>query len=179
MAKQVDKTYANALFELAIEENKIDVFFEEVVVLIDVLKANRELIKLLSNPQVSKEEKEQIVKETFDGRTSNEIAGLIYMLIEKNHAINILDVFEVFVKLVKKEKNIGLVSITSAVLLDDNQKKAIERKLIETTVFDTLEVDYKIDEAIIGGLVIRIDDRVVDSSIKTKLEALSKNLLKV
>ena len=66
--------------------------------------------------------------------------------------------------------------MASAVELSDAQKKAIEQKLIETTIYETMEIDYSVDKSLIGGLVIRIEDRVVDSSIKTKLENMSRSL---
>ena len=66
--------------------------------------------------------------------------------------------------------------MTSAVALNDSQKQAIEKRLVETTDFDTMEISYIVDASLIGGLVIRIDDRVLDSSIKTKIEKMSKTL---
>lgn len=176
MAKQVDTTYGNALFELALEENKLDTLYEEVVALIDILKENEELLKLLAHPHINKDEKKKVVASSFDGKISDELTGLISMIVEKDHATNLIDTFLYFVKLVKKEKNIGVASVTSAVTLSDSQKSDIEKRLIETTSYNTVEVCYQVDESLIGGLVIRIEDRVVDSSIKTKIEAISKSL---
>lgn len=176
MAKQVDITYGNALFELALDENKIDELYAEVNSLIEILKENSELIKLLNHPKICKDEKKQIVRNTFDGRISSEITGLITMVVDKDHISSIVDILEYFVKLVKKEKNIGVVSVTSAVTLSDIQKVNIEKRLIETTSYNSLETKYSVDESLIGGLVIRIEDRVVDSSIKSKLDKMSKML---
>lgn len=176
MAKQVDITYGNALFELALEESKLDSLYEEAASLIAILNDNQELIKLLNHPQVSKEEKKNIVTNTFDGRVSDELTGLIAMVVEKGHVAQLVSILNYFVKQVKKEKNIGVATVKSAVELSEAQKKAIEQRLIETTVYDTMEIDYSVDKALIGGLVIRIEDRVVDSSIKTKLENMSRTL---
>lgn len=176
MAKQVDTTYGNALFELALEQKKIDELYDEVKVLINVLKENDELIKLLNHPRINKDEKKQIVRNTFDGKVSSELTGLITMVVDKDHISDIVGILEYFLKLVKKEKNIGVVSVTSAVALSDVQKANIEKRLIETTSYTSLETEYKVDESLIGGLVIRIEDRVVDSSIKSKLDKMSKML---
>lgn len=176
MAKQVDITYGNALFELALEEGKLDSLYEEAVALIDILMDNQELIKLLSHPQVSKDDKRKIVTEIFDGKVADELTGLIAMVVEKGHVNELISILNYFVKQVKKEKNIGVATVASAIELSDSQKQAIEKRLIETTVYDTMEIDYSVDKSLIGGLVIRIEDRVVDSSIKTKLENMSKTL---
>ncbi len=178
MAKQVDITYGNALFELALEENKIDSLFEEAVALIDILKENQEIIKLLNHPKVSKEEKQKLVTETFDGRVSDELTGLISMVVNKGHISHIISILQYFIKQVKKEKNIGVATVASAVELNQAQKDAIEKRLIDTTSYDTMEIEYSVDKSLIGGLVIRIEDRVVDSSIKTKLENMSRTLSK-
>ncbi len=176
MAKQVDITYGNALFELALEEGKLDSLYEETEALIDILKENQELIKLLSHPQVSKDEKRKIVTDTFDGKVADELTGLIAMVVEKGHVNELISILNYFVKQVKKEKNIGVATVKSAIELNDSQKQAIEQRLIETTVYDSMEIDYSVDKSLIGGLVIRIEDRVVDSSIKTKLENMSRTL---
>ncbi len=176
MAKQVDITYGNALFELALEEGKLDVLYEETIALIQILKENEDLIKLLNHPKVSKEEKLKIVTETFDGKISDELTGLMAMVVNKGHIAQIISILNYFVKQVKKEKNIGVATVKSAVELSEAQKKAIEQRLIETTVYDTMEIEYSVDKTLIGGLVIRIEDRVVDSSIKTKLENMSRTL---
>ncbi len=176
MAKQVDITYGNALFELALEEGKLDVLYEETIALIQILKENEDLIKLLNHPKVSKEEKLKIVTDTFDGKLADELTGLMAMVVNKGHVLKLIDILNYFVKQVKKEKNIGVAKVKSAVELSEAQKKAIEQRLIETTVYDSMEVDYSVDKSLIGGLVIRIEDRVVDSSIKTKLENMSRTL---
>ena len=176
MAKQVDITYGNALFELALEENKIDSLYEEATALVNILEENVELLKLLNHPQISKEDKIKVIEDTFGGRVSKDITGLMVMVVEKGHAMKMTDIFKFFIKLVKNEKKIGVASVTSAITLDDSRKEAIEKRLIETTKYETMEIDYKVDESLIGGLIIRIEDRVVDSSIKTKLNSLSKAL---
>ena len=176
MAKQVDITYGNALFELALEEGKLDVLYEETIALVQILKDNEELIKLLNHPKVSKDEKLKIVTDTFDGKISDELTGLMAMVVNKGHISQIISILNYFVKQVKKEKNIGVATVKSALELSDSQKQAIEKRLIETTSYDTMEIDYSVDKSLIGGLVIRIEDRVVDSSIKTKLENMSRTL---
>jgi F-type H+-transporting ATPase subunit delta len=88
-------------------------------------------------------------------------------------------VFDYFINLVKEEKKIGSASVTTAVSLTDAQKAKVEQKLLDTTKYESFEMNYSVDESLIGGMVIRIGDRVVDSSIKTKLYELSRDLRKV
>ena len=86
------------------------------------------------------------------------------------------EVLSYFITRVKEYNNIGLATVTSAKALSDSQKEKIKKRLLETTDYKEFEIVYKEDPSLIGGLVIRIKDRVVDSSIKTKIEKLSRNL---
>ena len=76
-----------------------------------------------------------------------------------------------------EELKIGRAEVSSAVPLSDIQREKVENKLLETTGFSKLNVNYKVDKTLIGGVVIKIGDRVVDSSVKTSLETLRKSLL--
>ena len=79
----------------------------------------------------------------------------------------------------KEVKKIGVAHVTTALELTDEQKEQIVKRLLETTAYESFEMTYAVDKSLIGGMVIRIGDRVVDSSIKTKLYELSKDLKKI
>lgn len=179
MAKLVENVYGDALFELAKEENKVDAIYEEVQALIQVLDENPNLIQMMTHPHISKEEKLQTVETVFKGKISDEIIGLMRMVVEKDHFGQMKDIFEYFVSSVKEFKNIGVCYISTPLELSDQKKKEVENRLLETTKYETLETHYKIDKDLIGGMVIRIGDRIVDSSIRTKIYNLSRELSKV
>lgn len=176
MAKLVSKTYGDALFAVAKESNRIDEFFEEVQGLLEVIESSNDLNQLMDSPKIVKEEKEKIIETAFENRVSKEIIGLMRLLIAKDHYGDMPSVLEHFIALVKEEKKIGIAYVTTAVKLDGGQKQEVEKKLLETTKYTSFEMHYTCDETLIGGMVIRIGDRVVDSSIKTKLYELSRNL---
>lgn len=179
MAKLVSKTYGDALFELAVEENSVDSINEEVIAVEEVLTTNPDLFKLLNHPKIDKLEKVNIVKEVFEGKVSKNVVGFLTVMVEKERHNQIIETLQYFILKVKEFKNIGVVSVTTPMELTETQKEELVNKLINTTKYVKLEVDYAIDESLIGGMVIRIGDRVVDSSIKTKLSELTKDLSKI
>ena len=179
MARLVSTTYGDALFELAKEQNKIDDLAKEVKTVQTVLAQNPEFSKLMNHPKGGKDEKLQVVKEVFDGRTDKELVGFFRLVVEKDRYADIDAILAYFIDRVKEEKGIGVAYVTSAVKLSEIQKKLVEEKLIETTKFKEMEMNFAIDETLIGGLVIRIGDKVVDSSIKSKLNELTKQLMKI
>ena len=179
MAKLVSKTYGDALFAVALEESRMDEFFEAVKVVADILHTNDEFGKLMNHPKIIKEEKVKIVEEAFGNNIPKEIVGIMTLLITKGRASEMLSVFDYFIDLVKEEKKIGRADVVTAVELSAEQKAKVEQKLLDTTKYETFEMNYSVDTSLIGGMVIRIGDRVVDSSIKTKLFELTRELRKV
>ncbi len=179
MAKLVSKVYGDALFELAVESDRIDEFYEESEEIIKILEENSDLPKMMCHPKIDKEEKIEVVENIFKGRISDEIVGLMVMVIEKDHFKNMEDIFSYYIDSVKEYKNIGVAYVKSPMELSDKQKKEIEKKLLDTTDYVKFEMNYEIEPDLIGGLVIRIGDRIVDSSIKTKIYELSKTMSKI
>ena len=167
------------MFELAVEENKVDDMLSEIGQLKEILDTNDEFEKLMTHPKINKEEKLKVVTEVFKGRISDELLGFITIIVTKDRYQEIDDILDYFLTEVKKYKGIGVATVTTAVPLKDEQCKKIEQKLLDTTDYKSMEMHYKEDAALIGGMVIRIGDRVVDSSISTKLSELQKELLRV
>lgn len=179
MAKLISKTYGDALFDLALEENRIDDYVAEVDAMLTIFRDNPELSKLLNHPKISKEEKITVVGQIFEGKISRELLGLINMIVEKDRNNAMEDIFSYFIDRVKEYKNIGVAKVTSAIELSDAQKSQVEKRLLETTGYVKFEISYDVDKDLIGGMVIRIGDRVVDSSIRTRLYELTKELNKI
>lgn len=179
MAKLISKTYGDALFELAVEENKVDDLLEEIGQLQKVLRENEDFGRLMTHPKINKDEKIQVVTNVFKGRISDELLGFLTIIISKDRYQEIDGILEYFLTEVKKYKGIGVATVTTAVPLREEQRRKVEQRLLDTTDYKSMEIHYKQDAALIGGMVIRIGDRVVDSSISTKLNELQKDLLKV
>ncbi len=179
MAKLISKTYGEALFELAVEEKKTDVFLEEVQAVLEALKKNPDLSKLLNHPKISKEEKTEVVENVFKGRISDEITGFLALIISKERYKELDAILEYFIRRIKEEKGIGTAYVTTAVTLNEIQRVQVEDRLLATTPYRKMEMFYSVDASLIGGMVIRIKDRVVDSSIKTKLSEIQKQLYRI
>ena len=79
----------------------------------------------------------------------------------------------------KEYNHIGTVDVTTAVDLSAQEKEDIEKRLLDTTDYEQIECNYTVDPTLIGGMIIRIGDRVVDSSIKHKIDELSRSLMKI
>ncbi len=177
MAKLVSSVYADALFDMAIESGKCVEWKEEIEAIKTILNDNPQFGQLMLHPQVLGEEKLRLAEEAFAGRVSPEVTGLIRIVIEKDRYDQIEAIFDRFIDLVKQHEGIGVAWVTTAKELTDAQRSAVEDKLLGTTEYKTMEMHYNVDENVITGMLIRIGDTVVDSTVRTRLEGLTRDLL--
>lgn len=177
MAKLISKTYGDALLEVAAEQNSTDDMLAQVVMLKQVLGDNPDFEKLINNPRVDMDKKAEIVKEVFDGRLSDELTGFLLTVVSKGRFPEIHAILDYFTEEAERIKGIGTAYVTTPMELSPSQKQSIEKRLLETTPYSSMKLDYTVDESLIGGMRIRIGDRVVDSSISTKLSQLKHDLL--
>lgn len=173
MAKLVSKIYGDALFQTAMEEGRLDEFFAQAKTVKEILGEHGELFKLMDEPKIDREEKQKILETIFGGKIADELTGLFLLLVEKGRFKDTGRVLEYFLLRVKEEKKIGIAKVVSAMELTDGQKTKIEKRLLETTMYVSFEVEYLVNPSLIGGLTIQIGDRIVDGSIRTKLEKLA------
>ena len=176
MAKLVSKTYGEALFEVAVEEGTIDSTLEEVQIVLDVIEANEQYIKLLTHPKLPVEQKVSLVEQVFAGKASDTLTGFMVTIVEKGRFSEIEKILTYFIDKVREYKKIGVAYVISAVELSKDEKQEIVQKLLNTTSYVEFIMNYS---SLIGGVVIRIGDRVVDSSIRSKLNRMAKELSQV
>ena len=178
MAKLISKTYADALFDLAIEQNKADDWQAEIEAIQGIIADNPQFNEIMLHPRITKEEKLGLVEEAFEGKVDPQITGLIRIVLEKDRYAQLDEIFDEFISLVKERNHVGIAWVTTAKALSESQKKAVMDKLLDTTDYTTMEMHYDVDEGVIAGMIIRIGDRVVDSTVRTKLEGLTRQLMK-
>ena len=179
MAKLISNIYGEALFELAVEEEKTDAMLEEIDGIKNVFLENPEYIKFLNHPRISAEEKIKTTETIFAGRIDKQLVGFLSIIITKGRCESLMEILDYFLDRIKEFKGIGVAYVTTPFELPKEKKEAICKKLLATTSFKEMEMHYAINPDLLGGMQIRIGDRVVDSSIQTKLNQLQRDLLKV
>ena len=184
MAKVVSKTYGEALWEIAMEKEAAspgaaEEFIAELDALTTILEKEPKFDALIAHPGISKTDKLDVVKKVFEGRISPEFYEFLHLLVDKGRYRELPEILEYLITMKKEWLKIGVTYVTTAVSLSEEQKKQIEQRVLETTQYERLEMHYDVDEDLIGGMKIRIGDRVVDSSVKRKLEDLTRQLLQI
>lgn len=175
MAQLIAKRYAKALFDIALENHRIDEFEHQVHMVYQILDSEKEFMKILQHPQILMDEKIKMLEEIFSSKVSNELMGLLVLVIQKNRQDYILEILNTFLEEVKSYKGIVTATVVSAVPLTTEQINKITQKLI-SSLNKQIQIETQVDPSIIGGLKIRVGDRILDASIEGKLHSLKSQL---
>lgn len=174
---QTSKKYSDALVQLA-QDNlmSFDEIATELNKISEILNMSEQLRLTLENPVISNDIKSDIVDSVFSKDINQHLINFIKILLEKKRFDEFNYIKSGFEKKVESINNIQPVEITSAVELKSEYQEKIIVKLTEK-LKKTIRPIWKIDESIIAGLIFKIEDDVIDTSIKNKLDKLSKSLL--
>ena len=176
MAKLVSKVYGDAYVSVVSEKNNLIDALEEIKSVKNTLLENVEIIELLDSPKMDDEEKIDFIKGIFEKHISVDSIGFLLNVIEKKRQSELISILDYVIDCVKELLLIGKATVTTALPLDDSKKERIVDELLKSSHYKSLEAEYVVDESIIGGIVIRIGDRVVDSSVKTRIDKMRKML---
>lgn len=179
MARLAALVYGRALFELALSENQINDMEKEIQFLEQVFRENKKLVFLLSQPQIVREEKIRLIEKIFKDSLSEEMLGFLCILIKNGRFLELSAILTDAKMRINKQKKHGSAVVISAIELNERQKEKIEKRLLSLSGYRTIEIEYQTDVALIAGLIIRMDDRVVDSSVRTQLNEMKKTLIKL
>ena len=166
--------YAKSLIDLALERDQLERVFADMQLLKQICKGNRDFVNLLRSPVVKGDTKIKIVKTITTGKITELTDSFITLLIRKTRESVLPEIIIAFISQYKQYKNISTVSLTTAVPISETIRKAIIEQVKKASGYDSIELDEKIDENIIGGFVLQIGDKLVDASISYDLKAIAK-----
>lgn len=178
MAKLVSKTYSSALFEVALESSMIDQILAEYEFVVNSINDNPEFYEILSSPKVSLDEKKNIVDATYGSHICGELTNFFKLLMDKKRSQAILEIFEEFKSQVNEHKGFVVAKVESVIPLEAKEIKELEVKLNKVTG-KTVTVNNVINPDIMGGLVVNVGDKIIDGSVKRKLDSMKHDLAQI
>src|SRR5262249_2509096 len=172
--EEIARVYADALFGAAKDTGKLDAIHEQLGEFVDALSENREMQLFFFSPYFSSAEKRDGLSKALDG-ADPELVNFLNLLTEKHRMPVLFRIRRQFDALWAKEnKRLG-VTVTSAVELDPEVVERIGSE-IEKQTGNEVEVQSRVDEGILGGLVLQVGNMVVDASVRNRLEKLRKSV---
>ncbi|PLR76795.1 F0F1 ATP synthase subunit delta [Bacillus sp. V3-13] len=172
----VAKRYALALFQLAKEQQLLDQMEQELRVVKDVFSHNQDLNAVLKSPKLPVEKKKEIIKETFS--TANTyVLNTLMLLIDRHREDHVADVANYFIGLANDERGIAEAKVYSVRPLTEEEREAISSSFAAKVGKKSLQIENIVDSNLLGGIKLRIGNRIFDGSLKGKLERLERQLL--
>jgi ATP synthase F1 delta subunit len=172
--EEIAEVYARALFEVAIGRDQLDQIHEEVGQFADAVDQNRNLAQFLFSPYFSSEEKKDALKRVIEG-ADPAFMNFLEALVERHRMPVIFRIRTRFDQLWEDERKLLPVDVTSAIALDDAIVQSIGDRVGEQTG-RTVELTSRVDPEILGGLVLRVGNFILDASIVHRLEQLRKQV---
>lgn len=165
---QTNKEYATALFSLATENNAVDEYEQSLLEIGNIFNENPDYIKVLESPAIPLSERIAFIDKAFESTYTEYLVSFIKVLCENGHIAQIVSCIESFCDLVRIYKNRTIATVYYVEPLTEEQKTALIEKLQKISG-KVIEPEFIKDESLIGGIKVQIDDKIMDGSIKNRL----------
>jgi F-type H+-transporting ATPase subunit delta len=175
LASSAAKRYAQALFSLGKERDTLDAWQRDLALLANIVHDDR-VADYLTNPSVTADRKLATLNAVLDANVRPETRNLARILVERNRTDLIPEIRELFDDLVRAERGITVADVTTAERLNQDEQELVRQKL-ESLTGNKVELALHIDPDIIGGIIVRIGDQVIDGSVRNKLEKMRSRLI--
>ncbi|WP_027408021.1 F0F1 ATP synthase subunit delta [Anoxybacillus tepidamans] len=172
----VAKRYALALFQIAKEQQLLDQFEEEIRVVQQVFAEQSEFLSVLTHPKLSLEKKKSLIKETF-AALSTTLQNTLMLLLDRHRIDIVAQLAEEFIALVNEARGVAEATVYSVRALTEDEKQALSQVFAAKVGKASLRIHNVIDPSLIGGVKLRIGNRIYDGSVSGKLERLQRQLI--
>jgi len=172
--KSVAITYAHSLFALAEEENKEQGIFEELTELSHIFRENPEYAVLLDSPTVNVKERCSLIDSAFS-QCSEYVKNFLKILCEKKYIHIFPECVKEYEKQYNKKLGIEKVTVITAVPLSDELREKLIKKL-EKDTGKKIALELRVDESILGGIILRTENSQTDASVRARLDGIRAEL---
>lgn len=172
---QLATKYARAIFELAQEEDKLAEYDKELTLVNDDVFSIPEAVTFFKNPLVPHTAKKELLKKAFSGEVSDNVMNFLLLLTDKNRIGIFSEIYEIFTGLKNEALGILVADVTTAFPLTKVQESKIGMKLAAVT-HKRIQIRPHEDKSILGGVIVRIGDKLIDGSAAGRLQALRSSL---
>ena len=168
----ISDRYASALYDLASEKKLVDVVLDDLLFIQSMIKNNKNLKLVIKSPLIKSNDKLEILQNILKSKNPNELSSTFLKVLSKNKRFQkTVDIISQFKNINAQKRGDVLADITSAEKLSNEQQDNIKEQL-RTILGDKLSLSYKVDEQIIGGLIIKVGSKMIDTSLSNKINKL-------
>lgn len=173
---KISVRYAKALFELGKEKNTLDTFITDIKQVEEVLNESSDFVLMLESPIVKTSQKREVVQQIFGDKIDALSLNFLNMVIQNRREMYLKDISRNFLAICRKDQGILSAVLTSASEMEEEGKGRLIEMLAKS--FDSkIELKEVIDEDLIGGFIIRVEDQQLDASVANQLNQIKRELL--
>lgn len=173
----VARRYARALFELAQEKGQLDQVDREFGMVVSMIEANRQLRATMDDVLIAPEVKQDLVSKLYAGKVSDLVLNFLKLVVRKRREAYFPQIYRAFLDLANEARGIVEVEVRSAVPLPDETVQNLEGKLV-SRLGKRVKFQTQVVPELIGGLVVRVGDELLDGSVKTRLVRMRDRLVR-
>lgn len=169
--------YAKSLLDLAQEQNKLELVYEDMQLLDNIVKSNREFANVLKSPIIKEDKKNRVIESVTAGRINSLTASFIKLLGSKSREANLPEIISAFIEQYNVAKGIHKVKLTTAVEVSDEIKNDFINKIKAAEGVEHIELQTLVDEDLVGGFVLEMEGYLADASIRRDLNDVQKQFM--
>lgn len=174
----VARRYAAALFAVANKRNEVDVVAANLHEVVDAVRGSRDLMSVMHHPLLTLEKKKSVLRAVFAGRVLPDVEKFIFLVVEKDRAIMLPQIVDEFDRMVDELRGESDAEAVTAVPLDAAQIASLEAAL-QKKFGVKVRLKTRIDPEVLGGMQVRVGDKLIDATVRTQLERLNERLKRV
>lgn len=173
----VNKRYAEALVNLAIEKAAVDAYQEELLAVSEIYENEEALRTFLLNPENTSKTKKSVLSGILEGKVPQDILHFLLVLVDKGRVASLPGIYREYVKMANEKKSILNITIFAAAPIDQPQIDSIRDKFRVLYNAHSVKTVLEIDPSLIGGVKVAIGDKLYDGTVKGRLERLHASLV--
>jgi F-type H+-transporting ATPase subunit delta len=172
---RVSHRYAKSLLDLALEKGQLEPVSEDMRLVLETIRANHDLSVVLKSPVISTDKKLEILKAIFGGQIGVVSSAFLDIITRKRREGDLEGIAEAFVMQYRKHKQILTAVITTANGLDEKLRAQVMEIVKQSAAGHSVELVEKTDKELLGGFILRVGDKQVDSSVIRQIRNLERN----
>ncbi len=173
----VAERYAEAFFSVAGEHEKVDIWKEQLSNIVTTVSRVPFLDKIMKYPFALKSEKRDIFTKVFSSQVDQQVLNFIYLIIDHDRGAYLKLIYEKYAECIRKSRNRLLAEITSAKELSMQEESRLI-SAISKREGRTIEASFKVDPSLIGGVIVKIEGKIIDGSLRKSLRDLADSFVK-
>ncbi|HSA07393.1 MAG TPA: ATP synthase F1 subunit delta [Candidatus Gastranaerophilales bacterium] len=167
--------YAIAMFELAETHDLLDNINSDLFLVKNIISTSNDLRNFIDHPLINSADKKDALEKIFAESVSLYSLNLIRLLTDRNRLFILPFIADYYQKILYKKRNMDIAQVITAIPVDENVLVRTREKL-ENLFKKRIKIESMVDKDLIAGMIIKIGDKIIDGSIKTKLENMKKQL---